>query len=48
MFEDLVYYELETVREFTYLDGIVKGGGGCEAAAIVRTKYGWGKFMECE
>ena len=36
--------EVETIREFTYLDDRVSAGGGCEAA---RTRCGWVKPREC-
>ena len=39
---------METVREFTHVSGVrVSAGGGCEAAVIARTKYGWVKLREC-
>ena len=33
--------------EFTYLDGRVSISGGCVAAVIVRTIYGWVNFRQC-
>ena len=39
--------EVETIREFTYLDDRVSAGGGCEAAVTVRTRHGWDKLKEC-
>ena len=39
--------EVETVKEFTYLDDRVSASGGCEAAETARTRCGWVKFREC-
>ena len=39
--------EVETVREFTYLDDRVSAGEGCEPAVTARTGCGWVKFKEC-
>ena len=35
------------IREFTCLHNLVSAGYIFEAAVIVRTRYGWVKFMEC-
>ena len=35
-----LYDEVETVMEFTFLGERVNAGGGCEAAATTRTRYG--------
>ena len=29
---------METVKEFTYLGGMMSSGGGCEAVVTVRTR----------
>ena len=39
--------EVETVREFTYLDDRVSVDGGCEVAVTARTRYGWVEYREC-
>ena len=38
---------METVRVFTYRDGRVSAGGGCEAAVTARTRCGWIWLREC-
>ena len=40
-------YEVDTVREFTYLGDRMSAGGGCEAAVAARTRCGWFMFREC-
>ena len=47
MEEEKLCDEVETVKEFIYLDDSVSAGGGCEAAVTARTRCGWLKFMEC-
>ena len=42
-----LFNEVETLREFTHLDGNVSAGGGCEAAVIAGARCGWAKSMEC-
>ena len=39
--------EVETVKEFTYLDDRESAGGGCEAVVTAGTRYGWAKYLEC-
>ena len=39
--------EVETIREFTYLDDRVSASGGCEAAVTARTRCEWVKLREC-
>ena len=43
----LLYYEVETVQEFTCLDDIVSASGGCEAAVTAKRICGWVEFWEC-
>ena len=38
--EEMLYDEMETVREFTYLGDMVSAGGGCEAAVTARIRCG--------
>ena len=45
--EEKLCNQVETVWEFTYLGDRVSAGGGCEAAAIARTRCGWVKLREC-
>ena len=45
--EDHLRDEVEIVREFTYLDGRVSAGEGCEAVVTARTRCGWVMFREC-
>ena len=45
--EEKLCDEVETVREFTYLDDMVSAGGGCEAAVYTCTRCGLIKFGEC-
>ena len=44
--EEKLCYEVEKVREFTYLGYRVSAGGGCEAAVTARTRCGLVKFRE--
>ena len=37
---------LENVDRFCYLGDMLSAGGGCMAAATVRTRSAWGKFRE--
>ena len=38
--ENTLCYEVESVREFTYLGGRLSAGGGCLAAVNARTNCG--------
>ena len=45
--EEKLCEEVETVREFTYLDDRVSAFDVCEAAVIASTRCGLVKFREC-
>ena len=45
--EEKLCDEVETVREFTYLDDRVSAGGGCETAVTARTGFGRVTYREC-
>ena len=45
--EEKLCDEVETVREFTYLDDTVSASGGCEAAVTARTRCRSVKFRKC-
>ena len=45
--ETKLCYEVETVREFTYLGDWVSAGGGCEAVVTAKTRCGWVRCWEC-
>ena len=45
--EQKLCYEVETVRQFTYLGYRVITGGGCEVAETARTNCRWVKLSEC-
>ena len=45
--EETLCYEVETVREFSYLGDKVSASERCEAAMTVRTRCGWVKFTKC-
>ena len=45
--EERLCNEVETEREFTYVDDRVCAGGGCEATVTARTRCGCVKSMEC-
>ena len=38
--------KLQVVPEFCYLGDMLSAGGGCELAAITRSKCAWGKFRQ--
>ena len=44
--EEKLCNKVETVRHFMYLGERVGAGGGCEAAVIVRTRFGRVNFWE--
>ena len=45
--EEKLCNEVETVREFTYLDDRVRAGGVYEAALTARTRCGWVRLRIC-
>ena len=45
--EEKLCDEVETVREFIYLDDMMIVDGGCEAAVTARTGRRWATFTEC-
>ena len=45
--EERLCDEVETVRDFTYLDDRLSAGEGSEDAVTARTRCGWAKLMEC-
>ena len=40
--------EVETVKEFCYLDDRLKARGRCKAAVTAKTRVGWKNFTECK
>ena len=47
MQQEVIYDEVEAVKEFCYLGNRLNASGGCEAAMTAKTIAGWKKFREC-
>ena len=41
------FYEVETIRDCTYVGDRVNAGVGYGATVTARTRCGWVKFMQC-
>ena len=44
---ELLCDEMETVKDFCYLEDRQNASVGCETAVIARVRIGWMKFREC-
>ena len=45
---EVLYDEVETVKDFCYFGDRLNATGGCETAVTARIRIGWMKFRECK